>query len=900
MTFLSILLLVGCSTSKQQEQKPQKQEKAPASKKGADKKAPADKKMADKKKPGGKDEKPGAARPEIPVSGSFRKFTKQEAREKIRNEQTLFLFKSYLTSAKNYASQGKYSDAYHFIIESLKLQPDHEESLQLKKLYGSKLGLRPEEISDRMSEAEQAVLVKIEQAKVEIDNRIAKGKRLQRQKQYDQAIAFFKQAKEILRWMPYHVIDLEGKSRQLNFLIEQTEKENRKYKEEQKRQRLAAAEEQAKREEEARLRTMQDQIRTLFREANLAFERERYDLAESFCQRVVVLDPDNKKAQELVNLIRAARHAKIFETSKDRYLEEWKKIFEQIDLAMVPMHEIVRFPSYETWKKIASRGSKGAKIEEAQESPQDRKIRERLASEVLSMDFTEAPLSEVVDFLRTTTGINIIIDPQVYKDFPEEEALKVDMAVNKLKISSILNLMLSLKGLDYKIANGVLIISTKKRITEKPVLRLYNVRDLTGKLNDFPGQDISLTAPAGGQQGGGGIKISTEEPRSATTITEEQLTDLIKNNIAKGTWDTESRSIDTRHGTLIIRQTGSVHKQIDALLNDLRKATGLLVTIETRFLTVTDDFLEDVGVDWRGLGASPNGNAETNAGELPVGDVGTGYDFRQMDDVVFGSPDSGDTVGNNKASGLYYRYNDDLATKQRLENLFDQSLGNPGEFTNTGGLAMQMAYVDDVELQMILQAVRKRSRSNVLTAPRLTVFNTQRANVTVVNQIAYVQDYDVEIATNSTIADPVIGTVQDGVVLDVRPIISADRKYVTLELQPTVAVLQGGAPEQRTTQLASSASNGPGSVVIELPNLSMTKIKTTVTIPDGGTLLLGGLIEAERQDMMSGIPVISDLPIFNFFMSRRGKYAHRQNLLILVTASITTMEEKEPNEGKQQ
>ena len=783
------------------------------------------------------------------------------------------------------------------------MQPDHEEAFQLKKLYGSKLGLRPEEISDRMSEAEQTVMVKIEQAKVEIDNRIIKGKRLQKQKQYDQAIALFKQAKEILRWMPYHVIDLEGKARQLDFLIEQTEKENRKYKEEQKRQRLAAAEEQAKREEEARLRTMQDQIRTMFREANLAFERERYDLAQSFCQQIIVLDPDNNKAQELVTLIRDARHAKVFETSKDRYLEEWKKIFEQVDRAMVPMHEIVNFPSYETWKKISGRGSKGAKIEEAQETPQDRKIRERLESEVLSMDFTEAPLSEVVDFLRTTTGINIIIDPQVYKDFPEEEALKVDLTVNKLKISSILNLMLSLKGLDYKISNGVLIISTKKRITEKPILRLHNVRDLTGKLNDFPGQDLSLTAPAGGGQQGGGIQISTEEPRSATTITEEQLTDLIKNNIAKGTWDTESRSIDTRHGTLIIRQTSSVHKQIDSLLNDLRKATGLLVTIETRFLTVTDDFLEDVGVDWRGLGAASSGSPETNAttaGGIPAGDVGTGYDFRQMDDTVFGPVDTGDSIGTTRASGLYYRYDDNIETRQRLENLFDQSLGNPGEFTNTGGLSMQMAYVDDVELQMILRAVRKRSRSNVLTAPRLTVFNTQRANVTVVNQIAYVQDYDVEIATNSTIADPVIGTVQDGVVLDVRPIISADRKYITLELQPTVAVLQGGAPEQRTTQLASSASDGPGSVVIELPNLNMTKIKTTVTIPDGGTLLLGGLIEAERQDMMSGIPVLSDLPIFNFFMSRRGKYSHRQNLLILVTATITAMEEKEPNQGKQQ
>ena len=125
--FLGILLLVGCSTSKQQEQKPQKQEKAPADKKVADKKAPADKKVADEKAPADKkvadekapadkkvadekapadkkvadekivdkekpmaeDKKFGAeAKPktdkkvEIPVSESFRKFKGKEAQEK--------------------------------------------------------------------------------------------------------------------------------------------------------------------------------------------------------------------------------------------------------------------------------------------------------------------------------------------------------------------------------------------------------------------------------------------------------------------------------------------------------------------------------------------------------------------------------------------------------------------------------------------------------------------------------------------------------------------------------------------------------------------------------------------------------------------------------------------------
>ena len=143
--------------------------------------------------------------------------------------------------------------------------------------------------------------------------------------------------------------------------------------------------------------------------------------------------------------------------------------------------------------KISKRGSKTVGEEEAEESIENRIIRERLESETMDMDFTEAPLPEVVDYLRNTTGINIIIDPEVFKEYPEEDSLKVDLTLNKAKISSILNLILSLKDLAYRITNGVLVISTKKRIVDKPVLRLYNVRDLTGKLKDFPGLNMSFS-----------------------------------------------------------------------------------------------------------------------------------------------------------------------------------------------------------------------------------------------------------------------------------------------------------------------------------------------------------------------------------------------------------------------
>src|SRR6185503_3037851 len=123
----------------------------------------------------------------------------------------------------------------------------------------------------------------------------------------------------------------------------------------------------------------------------------------------------------------------------------------------------------------------------------------------------------------------------------------------------------------------------------------------------------------------------------------------------------------------------------------------------------------------------------------------------------------------------------------------------------------------------------------IVNAPKLTAYNGQRANVTVLNQVSYISDFDVEIAQASQIGDPIVQTLRDGVILDLRPVVSADRRFITMELRPTVAVLSRPIAMFQTT-----LGNG-APVTIELPELSVQRIRSTVTMPDGGTLLLGGL-----------------------------------------------------------
>jgi type II secretory pathway component GspD/PulD (secretin) len=246
-------------------------------------------------------------------------------------------------------------------------------------------------------------------------------------------------------------------------------------------------------------------------------------------------------------------------------------------------------------------------------------------------------------------------------------------------------------------------------------------------------------------------------------------------------------------------------------------------------------------------------------------------------------------IGTDTSSGAFYQFgggNGDV--RGRTQNLFDQALGDSSTINGSGGLSLQWTYLDDAQLEAILRAVQKYDRVNTVNAPTLLVYNTQRANLEVTRQEAYIKDYDVEIAQASVVADPVVDIVREGVVLDVRPIVSNDRRFVTLELRPTVATLV-----RPIRQFSSPLAIGTP-VLIDMPELRKESLKTTVVVPDGGTILLGGLKYYVEQDMMSGLPVLSDIPILSFFFSHKGKSTVMKDLIIMLRVQIIILEEMEP------
>ena len=82
-------------------------------------------------------------------------------------------------------------------------------------------------------------------------------------------------------------------------------------------------------------------------------------------------------------------------------------------------------------------------------------------------------------------------------------------------------------------------------------------------------------------------------------------------------------------------------------------------------------------------------------------------------------------------------------------------------------------------------------------------------------------------------------------------------------------------------------------LVIQLPVVETTEVRTTVSVPDNGTLMVGGLKFSYEQDMESGVPILSQLPIINRLFTRTVAVREKDNLIVLVTPRIIIQEELE-------
>jgi type II secretory pathway component GspD/PulD (secretin) len=196
-------------------------------------------------------------------------------------------------------------------------------------------------------------------------------------------------------------------------------------------------------------------------------------------------------------------------------------------------------------------------------------------------------------------------------------------------------------------------------------------------------------------------------------------------------------------------------------------------------------------------------------------------------------------------------------------------------------------FLDDVQVSFLIEATQAHDLTRTLTAPRITLFNGQRAYISLSTEETYVSGTESQVGDNSNAQDVETETVTSGTVLDVEATVSADRRYVTMTIRPQVS----------TTDLTNVINVEPNPALnprnVTLPAITTQDLQTTVSVPDGGTLLLGGQKTSTTVERELGVPVLSKVPFLRRLFTNTGDVRDESTLMIMVRPSIIIQSEKE-------
>ncbi len=218
-----------------------------------------------------------------------------------------------------------------------------------------------------------------------------------------------------------------------------------------------------------------------------------------------------------------------------------------------------------------------------------------------------------------------------------------------------------------------------------------------------------------------------------------------------------------------------------------------------------------------------------------------------------------------------------------------------GEFSALAAAGPGLTYTIVEEAGRFSAAIKAAAtlgRLRVLTSPHLLASNNKEAKIQVgTSEPILTNTYtSTGTATATTPTGFVEGTIEYkdiGTILSLTPRIS-DGGLVTLELTIEESSLDSreiGRKDTSTTAAVASSSS-----TFSVPAFNKTTAKTVLSIKDGQTIAIGGLIRKTKGDSSQGVPLLSRIPLLGFFFGKNKRTDDRRELILLLTPHIITDE----------
>jgi len=718
---------------------------------------------------------------------------------------------------------------------------------------------------------------------------------------------------------------------------------------------------------------IQEKIALMVDDFNKKIDQQEYEKAEVVAKRAAELDPENPVVQQLVlqaKFVRRFFNNQALREAKERGFHD--QMF-AVDESSIPFDDRnpIRFPSPTTWEAMTQ--SRARFLPEGQRHLTEREveIQKRLRTPVM-LDFTNEPLTAVLDTLSNLGDINIHLDPQALEEYGVDSNTPVTIRVRReIMLKSALNLILEPLRLTYVIKDEVLKVTSEQEREGEVHQVVYNVADLVIPIPNFvptarmglagayhealgnvgyglgmpfggSGAPLAVLASKDGAQGSGAINpalLAQMTPPGAgpqnaplgfgpgglgggSQADFDTLMELITTTVQPETWREVGGVGDIApfptNLSLVISQTQDVHEEIVDLLEQLRRLQDLQVTIEVRFITLNDNFFERIGVDFDfDIDDDIDRPFQVFGRQIDDGDPTTGDE--PLRNTLDTDHDRSVTVG-LQSPGVFSADLDIPFT----QDSFGLAVPQFGGFDASAGAQLGFAILSDIEAFFFINAAAGDRRSNVLQAPKVTLFNGQQAFVSDTSQSPFVISVIPVVGDFAAAQQPVIVVLNEGTHMTVQAVVSNDRRFVRLTVVPyfsrigevntfqftgtqtstTDTTAEGfqnlgdaDNPDWRRTNESDSGTVTRSGTTVQLPTFSFVTVTTTVSVPDGGTVLLGGIKRLSEGRNEFGTPILNKIPYVNRLFKNVGIGRETQSLMMMVTPRIIIQEEEEEKLG---
>ena len=653
-----------------------------------------------------------------------------------------------------------------------------------------------------------------------------------------------------------------------------------------------------------------EEVTKLLHEADEFYQVGRFDLALKRYEQVLNIDRYNiaaRKGMEQVNLAKSKYYGAAYNETRSRLLWLVDKAWER------PVHRFQRGRT--TTAEIQARGS--VRGTEATMAKLNRIIIPRI-------DLRDTTVREAVEFLKqrsreldTSTddpqakrGVNIVLKlrpTQPDLSAPPAEGptpppvggtadTRVTLSLTNVPVIEALRYLTELAGLKYKIEPYAVSIVPLTENTTDLVTKKYRVPP--GFIPAGPVTGAEVPAP-------GAPREEVLEPRIGSRTSALEYLQSQGVTFPAGAF----AQYVPASSELIVRNTQDAIDLIDSLVDAAIGVQPTQVEIESKFLEITQNNVNELGFDWL-LGPFQI----DNSGVFAAGGTRGFQNAPDPANFPFDPANSGQNPLTGSLRSGFGSTRNSAISANSIDGLFGNVLtgtapaifGIAGIFTNP-------------QFQVVIRALSQKKGVDLMSAPKVTTKSGRKAIVRVAREFPYPTEFNAPepppptTGSGDEVGPPPGSFVSQGVVtpstptafetrnlgvtLEVEPIIGPDGYTIDLNLSPEVVEFDGfinygstinGPIFNVLTQTIQSAVLTQN--VINQPIFSTRKVTTSVSIWDGQTVALGGLVREDVQKVQDKVPILGDIPLAGRLFRSNVDQKIKRNLIIFVTARLMDAE----------